>query len=727
MPPGYFQSFDIAVAVALHTSNENARGRISVFSDQGLFEKTIEIKLHGQVDLVSASSDESKVAAKSNYKVQPGDILGVFIPGILGDDGASPPVYEDPTGVRPPALGYPLPVREDGHIYVPYISIQKVAGLSIPEIEVKLRKIFTIDKKILKEPATILVSVIRKHGDVAKTKLQPSAMDPASSEKTPPQRSPRYDGRTLSEWLDEIQYERSNDRLVSAIKAVSALVHHPDNASLVDQSIMEILKLMRQYGDYSRASTPQDQLLERSWLTLTELDPSKVADHIISEIEQGNSRSRRFLLFLWEPIYEQVNKYSASAMEAEKEIRRVLAGRNEDFEKSLLEASKKDVDVAVEILFEQITQTEHQSTDQGKQVFQRGLESKQKWCVAMAVYQLAMNHPETPGLAKHAKEILLDPYDKENPIINYGYPGAIASAYLSMLAIEELGPKADALIEVAEFLDQTGFESWNQYPHYHPKLPGWEQILPVGGGMGGGGMGGFGQAVPSTKKCNFRPVILRILSAYGEERKKVLPSLLSSFARSPQALSSWKEELVKIDPSLTKPVLKIVTKTDQTGEAEGWLFDVFGTEMKSDDTPPIQYKTTEESWDNRTFALVLAKLLVPTQKRIGERLFIEYFQDPLPGGGKTIDDNYFTVSSVGSHRRIHIVLPDPNQRAGSFLGQCLEEIQHEVENKWNDVESSETLTIDLKPFAKTFDEEQAKKMPFQNGGFGGGMGGGGMF
>lgn len=101
-----------------------------------------------------------------NYRIRPGDVLGIFIPNVLGDAGEAPPVHRDVTGQRPPAMGYPIAVREDGRVSLPLIPAQDVAGQSLPEIETLLRKAYTEDVDILKDRAVILVSVIRKVDDV---------------------------------------------------------------------------------------------------------------------------------------------------------------------------------------------------------------------------------------------------------------------------------------------------------------------------------------------------------------------------------------------------------------------------------------------------------------------------------------------------------------------------------------------------------------------------------
>ena len=57
-----------------------------------------------------------------DYVLDAGDTLGVYIQGITGDKDTPPPVHfpEDPS--LQPALGYPVPIRDDGFISLPLIE-----------------------------------------------------------------------------------------------------------------------------------------------------------------------------------------------------------------------------------------------------------------------------------------------------------------------------------------------------------------------------------------------------------------------------------------------------------------------------------------------------------------------------------------------------------------------------------------------------------------------------
>jgi protein involved in polysaccharide export with SLBB domain len=107
------------------------------------------------------------------YQLAARDVLGVYIEGVLGKSGDAPPVrYSDREGF-PPAIGYPVVVREDGTIALPFVQPIFVSGLTQAQVENKIRKAYTIDKKILQagrdriiitlmHPRTYHVMVIRE-------------------------------------------------------------------------------------------------------------------------------------------------------------------------------------------------------------------------------------------------------------------------------------------------------------------------------------------------------------------------------------------------------------------------------------------------------------------------------------------------------------------------------------------------------------------------------------
>ena len=85
----------------------------------------------------------------ATYLLASGDVLGVWIEGVLGTSNQSPPVTFGEPGQSQPAIGYPIPVMEDGSLHLPYIAPVKVSGLSLTEAENAIREAYTKKKQIL--------------------------------------------------------------------------------------------------------------------------------------------------------------------------------------------------------------------------------------------------------------------------------------------------------------------------------------------------------------------------------------------------------------------------------------------------------------------------------------------------------------------------------------------------------------------------------------------------
>jgi protein involved in polysaccharide export with SLBB domain len=96
------------------------------------------------------------------YRLAAGDVLGVYIEGVLGDKTQPPPVrFTDPGNV-PPAFGFPLPVREDGTVPLPLVKPVLVKDLSIPEAQEAIRKAYVEHTQILKaDRDRIVVTLMR--------------------------------------------------------------------------------------------------------------------------------------------------------------------------------------------------------------------------------------------------------------------------------------------------------------------------------------------------------------------------------------------------------------------------------------------------------------------------------------------------------------------------------------------------------------------------------------
>src|SRR3954468_24977806 len=96
------------------------------------------------------------------YRLAAGDLLGVVAEGVLGERNAPPPVQTDREQGGPPALGYPVPVQDDGTITLPFVPPIKVAGLTLPEAQARIVRALTEDREIIKKDvARVLVTLMR--------------------------------------------------------------------------------------------------------------------------------------------------------------------------------------------------------------------------------------------------------------------------------------------------------------------------------------------------------------------------------------------------------------------------------------------------------------------------------------------------------------------------------------------------------------------------------------
>jgi len=65
------------------------------------------------------------------YQLGPRDVLGIYIEGVLGKEGEPPPVHFPEEASIPPAIGFPIPVREDGTVSLPLVPPMSVEGLTL--------------------------------------------------------------------------------------------------------------------------------------------------------------------------------------------------------------------------------------------------------------------------------------------------------------------------------------------------------------------------------------------------------------------------------------------------------------------------------------------------------------------------------------------------------------------------------------------------------------------
>jgi hypothetical protein len=124
----------------------------------------------------SAQTAPSRLKQDEQYRVDSGDILGVFVEGILPNvDTNSPPqltsgrVAKEDSSLDP-SLGYPIVVQENGTIALPSIAPIHVKGMTINQIRNLIHKAYT-DAKIVKEgvPFEPVVTILKERDSFVET------------------------------------------------------------------------------------------------------------------------------------------------------------------------------------------------------------------------------------------------------------------------------------------------------------------------------------------------------------------------------------------------------------------------------------------------------------------------------------------------------------------------------------------------------------------------------
>jgi len=98
------------------------------------------------------------------YTLDSEDVLGVFIENVLGEFGSAPPVQiPDPNSDLPPAIGFPVPVREDGTVSLPLVDPIPVRGLTVQQAEALITRAYREGSNpILIKRGRIIVTQLRK-------------------------------------------------------------------------------------------------------------------------------------------------------------------------------------------------------------------------------------------------------------------------------------------------------------------------------------------------------------------------------------------------------------------------------------------------------------------------------------------------------------------------------------------------------------------------------------
>lgn len=88
-------------------------------------------------------------AAPPAHLIDTGDVLGIYIEGIVGKHTEPPPVHYPINNDTPPSFGLPYPVREDGTISLPMVGSVSLRGLTLVQAEEKVKQAYFVPRQLL--------------------------------------------------------------------------------------------------------------------------------------------------------------------------------------------------------------------------------------------------------------------------------------------------------------------------------------------------------------------------------------------------------------------------------------------------------------------------------------------------------------------------------------------------------------------------------------------------
>jgi hypothetical protein len=96
------------------------------------------------------------------YILGRGDTLGIYIQGITGDKDVPPPVHFPEDAGQQPALGYPVPVRDDGYISLPLVKPIRIAGMTLADAEKEIIDAYSEEEILLEGSEKIIVTLMKR-------------------------------------------------------------------------------------------------------------------------------------------------------------------------------------------------------------------------------------------------------------------------------------------------------------------------------------------------------------------------------------------------------------------------------------------------------------------------------------------------------------------------------------------------------------------------------------
>lgn len=119
-------------------------------------------------DLVPVDISLLALEPPRSYQLDAGDILGIYIEGVLPfnlpDSPPEPPPVNFPgaDSVLPPSIGYPFVVAEDGTLSLPLIAPMDVRGLTLDQVRERIRRTYVEEQITREEKIRPVVTLIKE-------------------------------------------------------------------------------------------------------------------------------------------------------------------------------------------------------------------------------------------------------------------------------------------------------------------------------------------------------------------------------------------------------------------------------------------------------------------------------------------------------------------------------------------------------------------------------------